>query len=66
MALDESPVRLMGKTSKANALATGEVEMKVRTITGETVNLAKGSYLAKREHLLRATRKGTPRSWVFD
>ena len=48
VALDESPVRLMGKTSKANALATGEVEDEGQDpITGETVNLAKGGYLAE-------------------
>ena len=38
----------MGKTSKANALATGEVEDEGQDpITGETVNLAKGGYLAE-------------------
>ena len=48
VALDESPVRLMGKTSKSNALATGEVEKEGQDpITGETVNLAKGGYLAE-------------------
>ena len=48
LAMNESPVRLMGKTSKGNALAAGQVELEsLDPVTGETVNLAKGGFIAE-------------------
>jgi len=46
-ALDESPVRLMGKTATATALAAGQAEEARDPVTGETASLAKGGFLAE-------------------
>ncbi|SVA59919.1 uncharacterized protein METZ01_LOCUS112773, partial [marine metagenome] len=45
-ALDESPVRLMGKTGTGTALAAGQAAEGLDPVTGETANLAKGGVLA--------------------
>ena len=48
LALDESPVRLMGETSKNSALSTGELSAEGEDpISGEIVNLTRGGYLAE-------------------
>ncbi|MBJ90302.1 MAG: hypothetical protein CMO98_10625, partial [Woeseia sp.] len=46
IALDESPVRLMGKTGTATALAAGQVSEGRDPVNGEAVNLARGGILA--------------------
>ena len=46
-ALDESPVRLMGKTGTGTALAAGQASEGRDPVTGETVSLVKGGFLAE-------------------
>ena len=46
-ALDESPVRLMGKTATGTALAAGQASEGRDPVTGETVSLVKGGFLAE-------------------
>ncbi|HJN89165.1 MAG TPA: PKD domain-containing protein, partial [Verrucomicrobiota bacterium] len=45
-ALDESPVRLMGKTGTGTALAAGQTAEARDPVTGETASLARGGVLA--------------------
>ena len=59
VALDESPVRLMGKTSKANALATGEVKVEGQTQLPGDGGLDQGRLSRRGAQLLRAVQKGT-------
>ncbi|SVE05791.1 uncharacterized protein METZ01_LOCUS458645, partial [marine metagenome] len=48
VALDESPVRLMGKNETATAMATGRVTDESRDpVTGEAVSLSKGGFLGE-------------------
>ena len=47
IALDESPVRLMGKTGTGTALAAGQAAEARDPVTGETASLAKGGFLAE-------------------
>ena len=47
IALDESPVRLMGKTGTGTALAAGQAAEAHDPVTGETASLTKGGFLAE-------------------